>query len=71
MTDGNGGSPIYDDRKYEYLFIGGRHDFMSGDALWIDARTLFHYEAIVVTPAMKTKRESRFRGTSSQHHTGD
>jgi hypothetical protein len=45
----------YPDRKYEYLFIGGRHDFMSGDALWIDARTLFHYEAIVVTPAMAAK----------------
>jgi hypothetical protein len=37
---------------YEYLFLGGRHDFMSGDALWLDARLLFHYEAIVVTPAM-------------------
>lgn len=49
------GVRIYDDRKYEYLFIGGRHDFMSGDALWIDARTLFHYEAIVVTPAMAAK----------------
>jgi hypothetical protein len=45
----------YADRKYEYLFLGGRHDFMSGDALWIDARTLFHYEAIVVTPAMAAK----------------
>jgi len=45
----------YSDRKYEYLFLGGRHDFMSGDALWIDARTLFHYEAIVVTPAMAAK----------------
>lgn len=42
-------------RNKEYLFIGGRHDFMSGDALWIDARTLFHYEAIVVTPAMARK----------------
>jgi hypothetical protein len=42
----------YPDRQYEYLFLGGRHDFMSGDALWLDARTLFHYEAIVVTPAM-------------------
>ena len=45
----------YPDRKYEYLFLGGRHDFMSGDAMWIDARTLFHYEAIVVTPAMAAK----------------
>ena len=49
------GVRIYDDRNYEYLFMGGRHDFMSGDALWIDARTLYHYEAIVVTPAMAAK----------------
>ena len=49
------GVRIYDDRKYEYLFVGGKHDFMQGDALWIDARTLFHYEAIVVTPAMARK----------------
>ena len=42
----------YPDRKYEYLFMGGRHDFMAGDALWLEARLLFHYEAIVVTPAM-------------------
>lgn len=49
------GVRIYPDRKYEYLFIGGKHDFMQGDALWIDARTLFHYEAIVVTPAMAAK----------------
>jgi hypothetical protein len=46
----------YPDRMYEHLFLGGRHDFMSGDALWLDARTLFHYEAIVVTPAMAVER---------------
>jgi hypothetical protein len=46
------GVRAYPDRKFEYLFVGGRHDFMSGDALWLDARLLFHYEAIVVTPAM-------------------
>lgn len=46
------GVRAYPDRQYEHLFLGGRHDFMSGDALWLDARTLFHYEAIVVTPAM-------------------
>ena len=49
------GVRMYPDRKYEYLFIGARHDFMSGDALGIDARTLYHYEAIVVTPAMAAK----------------
>ena len=57
------GVRAYPDRKYEYLFIGGRHDFMSGDALWIDARTLFHYEAIVVTPAMAR----RMVGAGSQY----
>jgi hypothetical protein len=46
------GVRAYPDRRYEYLFLGGRHDFLSGDALWLDARLLFHYEAIVVTPAM-------------------
>lgn len=46
------GVRAYPDRRYENLFLGGRHDFMSGDALWLDARLLFHYEAIVVTPAM-------------------
>jgi hypothetical protein len=46
------GVRAYPDRKYEYIFLGGRHDFMSGAAMWLDARTLFHYEAIVVTPAM-------------------
>ena len=49
------GVRLYDDRQYEFLFVGGRHDFMSGDALWLDARTLFHYEAIVITPAMTAK----------------
>ncbi len=53
----------YPDRKYEQLFLGGRHDFMSGDALWLDAQTLFHYEAIVVTPAMAVERV----GTGSQY----
>lgn len=46
------GVRAYPDRKYEYLFVGGRHDFLIGGALWLDARLLFHYEAIVVTPAM-------------------
>jgi hypothetical protein len=38
---------------------------MSGDALWLDARTLFHYEAIVVTPAMTRKMV----GVGSQYLT--
>jgi hypothetical protein len=43
---------IYPDRKYETIFLGGSHEFKDGDTMLLDARTLFHYEAIVVTPAM-------------------
>jgi hypothetical protein len=46
---------IYPDRKYETIFIGGSHKFQDGDAMLLDARTLFHYEAIVITPAMAVK----------------
>jgi hypothetical protein len=46
---------IYPDRKYESIFLGGSHEFKNGDALLLDARLLFHYEAIVVTPAMARK----------------
>jgi hypothetical protein len=59
------GVRAYPDRKFEYLFLGGRHDFMSGDALWLDARLLFHYEAIVVTPAMAAEMV----GAGSQYLT--
>ena len=46
---------IYPDRKFETIFIGGSHEFKDGDGFILDARTLFHYEAIVVTPAMARK----------------
>jgi hypothetical protein len=59
------GVRAYPDRMYEHLFVGGRHDFMSGDALWLDARLLFHYEAIVVTPAMAAEMV----GAGSQYLT--
>ena len=49
------GVRIYPDRKYEALFLGGNHEFKDGDATYLDARLLFHYEAIVVTPAMTRK----------------
>lgn len=49
------GVHIYPDRKYEYVFVGGRYDFKADNALMLDARTLFHYTAIVVTPAMAAK----------------
>ena len=46
---------IYPDRKFETIFIGGSHEFMDDGAVLLEARTLFHYEAIVVTPAMARK----------------
>jgi hypothetical protein len=46
---------IYPDRKYESVFIGGSHEFIKDNALLLDARTLFHYTAIVITPAMTNK----------------
>ncbi len=46
---------IYSDRKYESIFIGGSHEFKNEGAFLLDARTLFHYTAIVVTPAMAKK----------------
>jgi hypothetical protein len=57
---------VYDDRMYEYLFVGGNHEFLRGPALYLDARTLFHYEAIVVTPAMSRKMV----GIGSQYLAG-
>ena len=35
------GVRAYPDRKYEYIFLGGRHDFKSGDALWLDQQGSF------------------------------
>jgi hypothetical protein len=49
------GVHIYPDRKYEYIFVGGRCDFTTDNALLLDARTLYHSTAIVVTPAMAAK----------------
>ena len=57
---------VYEDRQYEYLFIGGSHEFMNDGVLNIDARTLFHYEAIVITPAMTNKMV----GVGSQYVSG-
>jgi hypothetical protein len=45
---------VYPDRHWERIFIGG-YKFERDGALLLDARTLFHYTAIVVTPAMEMK----------------
>ena len=46
---------VYPDRHWERIFIGG-YKFESDGARLLDARTLFHYTAIVVTPAMEVQR---------------
>ena len=48
-------SMVYPDRQWETIFIGG-YKFERGGARLIDARTLFHYTAIVITPAMEVQR---------------
>jgi hypothetical protein len=45
---------VYPDRHWETIFIGG-YKFERDGARLLDARTLFHYTAIVVTPAMEVK----------------
>lgn len=46
---------VYPDRHWERVFIGG-YKFERNGARLLDARTLFHYTAIVVTPAMEVQR---------------
>jgi hypothetical protein len=46
---------IYPDRKWEYIFVGGSHEFLTNGARNLDARILFHFTAICVTPAMVLK----------------
>jgi hypothetical protein len=53
---------VYPDRQWERLFIGG-YKFEREGARLFDARTLFHYTAIVVTPAM----EAEMVGVGSQY----
>ncbi len=53
---------VYPDRHWERIFIGG-YKFERDGARLLDARTLFHYGAIVVTPAM----EAKMVGVGSQY----
>ena len=53
---------VYPDRHWERIFIGG-YKFERDGARLLDARTLFHYTAIVVTPAM----EAQMVGVGSQY----
>jgi len=38
--------------SWKNLFVGGSHEFLRGGARLLDARTQFHYQATVITPAM-------------------
>jgi hypothetical protein len=43
---------FYPDRQWATAFIGGAYDFMNKGEGMLDARTLFHYYAAGITPAM-------------------
>ena len=46
---------IYPDRNWERIFIAG-YKFERDGVRQLDARTLFHYTAIVITPAMEVEK---------------
>jgi hypothetical protein len=43
---------FYPDRQWGTAFIGGAYDFMNNGERMLDGRTLFHYYATGITPAM-------------------
>jgi hypothetical protein len=43
---------FYEDRQWYTAFVGGRHDFMSNGELMLNYRTMMHYMATGITPAM-------------------
>ena len=43
---------LYDDSAWFVPFIGGSHEFIRNGARLLDARTMFHYPATAITPAM-------------------
>lgn len=45
----------YDDGYWKTAFVGGSYDFQLGDVKLLDARSLFHYYATGITPAMVAK----------------
>lgn len=46
---------IYETGYWKTPFVGGNHEFNAGDVKLLDARTLFHYYATGITPAMVAK----------------
>ena len=57
---------VYPDREWETLFIGGSSEFERNGYRNLDARTLFHFTAVVITPAMAFRME----GKGSQYLAG-
>ena len=47
---------FFDDRQWGNGFIGGSHQFLDNGERMLDARTLFHYAATGITPAMAAAR---------------
>ena len=61
---------VYPDRRWEIPFIGGSHEFLKNGCRNLDARILFHFTAICISPAMINKMV----GAGSQYmgaHTDD
>jgi hypothetical protein len=46
---------FFPDRQWKTGFVGGSYEFMDNGARRLDARTLFHYYATGITPAMAAK----------------
>ena len=49
---------FYPDRQWGTAFVGGSYAFLNEGECMLDARTLFHYYAAGVTPAMKRTAKS-------------
>lgn len=58
---------FYPDRQWYTAFIGGRYDFLDAGERMLDARTLFHYYATGITPAMAQSKP----GSGSAYAVGD
>jgi hypothetical protein len=53
----------YDDRQWKLVFVGGSHEFLNDGYRLHDARSLFHFYATGITPAMVSKA----RGIGTQY----
>lgn len=58
---------FYPDSAWRIPFVGGSHEFLADGARLLDARTMFHYYATMVTPAMTMK----MIGIGSQYAMND